>query len=90
MDVEFKVSFGKIARTLVYEDALGAFCFAFEVSPAEDQSQGEWNLYLGRQGLTLDGRKIAIQTETEQERVALAWKRAKQYASSQGYRVDVA
>ena len=43
----FKVSFGRIARTLVYEDAQGTILFTFDASPTKDQATGKSNLHLG-------------------------------------------
>jgi len=67
-----KVSFGRTARTLVYEDAAGILDFTFECSPAEGQSGKKWNLHLGKQVLVEVGGKLEMtdgETRFERERL---------------------
>lgn len=89
LSTEYKVSFGSIARTLVYEDSLGGICFAFDVSPADDLSKAKWNLHLGRQALTPNGEKLLHNTTAETERIAVALDKIKEYAASRGYLVAI-
>jgi hypothetical protein len=88
-NLEFRVHFGPIARTLVYQDRLGTICFAFDISPANDGSKTGWRLHLGQQPLTEHGNKMECETEAEQQRIALALERTKQYVSARGYRVNL-
>ena len=81
---EFKVSFGPTAGTLVYEDQLGVIMFACDISPSEE-STGRYNLHLGRQPLTEDGKFMECKNPLDRERVALALDRTRQYVSSRGY-----
>jgi hypothetical protein len=88
--IDYKVSFGRTARTLVYEDAGGTLLFAFDCSPAEKQSGKRWNLHLGKKALFQVGGKFVPSdtgTQSEQERVAAARERVVQYALSCGYNV---
>ena len=84
---EFKVSFGRTARTLVYEDHLGVLLFAFDVSPSEE-SEGTWNLHLGNQPLNEDGTIVESIDSSDRQRIAVAIDRTRQYASSRGYHVE--
>jgi hypothetical protein len=74
---DYKVSFGRIARTLIYEDSKGTLCFTFDV----DTSNGKNTLILERMGKSL--------IEAEQSRFDLALERAKQYLLSRGHEVEV-
>jgi hypothetical protein len=73
---------------LVYEDAEGAICFTFDLSPAEDQAKGKWKLHLDRQPLTQEGKKLECTTAAERKRVTVGLERTKEYAASRGYLVD--
>ena len=84
---DYKVSFGKIARTIVYEDDVGSLLFVFDASVNRDQSTGKWTLYLDCQPL-VDGRIVEPKSEEDRRRVASAVKRAKRYAESRGYLVE--
>jgi len=48
---QYKVSLGRTATTLDYEDATGIVTFAFDITPAEKQSARNWTLHL-------DGRAL--------------------------------
>jgi len=85
---EFAVSFGRIGRTLLYEDAFGTLLFAFDVAPSIG-TQKEWTLHLGKQPLATDGTMIEYANRAERERVAVALQRVKDYVSSRGYDVEM-
>lgn len=63
---EFKVSFGKIARTFDYEGPEGSLGFTFEVGPAPATGD-KWTLYVdpraSRDGQLLDSASSAIVLE---------------------------
>ena len=82
---EYKVTFGKIARTLVYEDAQGAMLFSFEIEPSKDPSKGKWTLILGKQPLTLAGKRFEI--DISKERLEAALERIRSYGTLRGYQV---
>ena len=89
-DANFKVSFGRTGRTLVYEDEAGMLLFAFDCSPAKKETAKEWNLHLGTRALVEEGGKLVLHnsnSELERERVATAIERVGLYASSCGYLV---
>ena len=85
---EFKVSFGRIARTLKYEDSEGTILFPFDVSPNE-KTLGRWNLHMPRQGVTENGKTLDCSTEEVRHRVETAFERTRQFASSRGYEVVI-
>jgi hypothetical protein len=87
--LEFKVGFGRSARTLVYEDPEGSIWFAFDITPAKDQTKGKWNLHLGRQPLTPEGKEMECATVAERERTVAALARVKEHAASKGYLVEL-
>ncbi|MDB6016685.1 MAG: hypothetical protein JWR19_1174 [Pedosphaera sp.] len=74
---DYKVSVGRIARTLLYEDAQGTIRLGFDV----DTSDGKKLVILERPGKSL--------IEAQQLRIDLAFERAKQYLISRGYTVEV-
>jgi hypothetical protein len=85
---DYRVSLGKIARTIVYYDALGAISFVFDASALEDESKDKWKLYLDRRPM-VDNKTYEPRTESERQRIAFAIERTKEYAESKGYLVEV-
>jgi len=85
----FNIKFGRVARTLVYEDRLGTLSFVFDISPAQVPLVGKWKLHLCPRPLIPDGDKYRQATTEEDERVALALERTKEYAASRGYVVEL-
>jgi hypothetical protein len=89
---DYKVSFGRVARTLIYEDSSGVICFGFDVSPSEEVSKGKWMIGLER---PLDEFKRIARMGDEQlravwqKRLDLAFERTKQYLVSCGYLVKI-
>ena len=75
---EYKVSFGRAARTLLYEDAVGILRFVFDVTPNNDQSEKRWTLHLSP-ATAPDGIKPTSQAE--RERISIALERVQEYAS---------
>jgi hypothetical protein len=53
-----KISFGRTAGTLVYEDHEGTLLLGFEISPARNPEQGKWLIQLGSTPLKQQGRTI--------------------------------
>jgi hypothetical protein len=84
----YKVEFGKTARTLLYEDTLGTILFVFDVSVGKDESTGKSRFYLDNRPM-IDRKAFEPKTEAERHRVAVALERTKQYATSCGYLVEV-
>ena len=87
-EANYKVSFGRIGRTLVYEDEAGILLFTFDCSPAEKPSEREWNLHLSKKALVDVGGNFVLNngsSEVELDRLATALERVRQYASSCGY-----
>jgi hypothetical protein len=88
----YKVSFGRTGRMLVYEDEAGILFFTFDCSPAKKETGKKWNLHLGRRALVEEGGKFVLlngNSEVERERVATAMERVERYASSCGYLVQI-
>jgi len=83
---EFKVSFGRVARTLKYEDSDGTITFPFDVSPSE-KSPGHWKLHMALEGVIEEGKILDCSTEKVRHRMATAFERTRQFASSCGYEV---
>jgi hypothetical protein len=83
---EYKVSFDRAARTLLYEDAAGILRFVFDVTPNSHQSEKRWTLHLSP-ALAPDGIKPTSQAE--RERISIALERVQEYASSCGYLVKL-
>ena len=81
----FKVKFGRIARTLVCEDALGTIVFTFETGPAGSQSTQKCKLYLDPGGLIQVGDAVKHASPADADRVAIALEETKRYAESCGY-----
>jgi len=87
-DSQYRVNFGQIARTLVYEDERGAIIFAFDVTPTKGQSKAQWILHLSGQPVAQNGKMVEFRMQSERERICLAFERTKQYAASRGYQVE--
>jgi hypothetical protein len=85
--VDYKVAFGKTARTILYEDTFGEILFAFDTSPAKDETTGKWRLYLDNRPM-IDRKSFEPKTEAERQRVAVALERTRRYAESSGYLVE--
>ena len=83
------MSFGRIARTLLYEDTFGTLLFAFDISPSGGTSKRKWTLHLAEHPCPADGMMIECANRAERERVAVALQRVKDYVSSCGYDVEV-
>jgi hypothetical protein len=86
---EYTVSFGEIARTLVYEDSQGALLFTFEVGPAKDSTKGKWDMHLDRRPLTADLKMLVATKDSDHKRSDTAVLRTADYAQSCGYVVVV-
>jgi hypothetical protein len=74
---DYKVSVGRIARTLIYEDSQGTILFTFDVD-ADPKSK---SVILERKGKSL--------IEAEQLRINMAFERTKEYLLSCGYQVEI-
>lgn len=74
---EFKVHFGGIARTIVYEDAAGTIVFCFDVKPQKNPQTGNWTMVL------------EPRPEPNPDRVKQAFSRVRDYVASRGYDVVV-
>jgi hypothetical protein len=89
---DYKVTFGKIARTLLYEDSQGVIRFGFVVGPSKEPSKGKWTVNLERpsaasKGIdTIEDEQLRM---AEQKRLELAFERTKKYLASRGYQVKV-
>src|SRR5262249_31468593 len=89
-DPKYKVDFGRIARTLIYEDSQGALCFCFDIDPLKDPSTGKWTLLLGSQALSADGSEvIRPRSPSEHIWIKTAFERTWQFAVSCGYNVEL-
>jgi len=89
-EANYKVSFGRLARTLVFEDKAGILRFTFDFGPIEEPSGKRRNLVLDKRALIDVGGKPVLyngDSEVERKRVAAALERVRQYASSCGYTV---
>lgn len=86
---DYKVSFGRTAFTLVYEDAVGILLFTFDFNPAEKNEPGKKsNLYLNKGALIKVGERNWILyggSLLERERFTTAQERVKQYCALCGY-----
>lgn len=89
---DYKVSFGQIARTLLYEDSLGSIRFGFDISPSNPPAKEKWTIGLEqpvdqfKQAASIKDEKLRI---AEQKRIETAFKRIKDYLISSGYQVKV-
>ncbi|MBI5386720.1 MAG: hypothetical protein HZA90_18775 [Verrucomicrobia bacterium] len=94
---QFKVGFGREARTVVYEDAQGKYIFTFDLDVEEFKAKGtSKKLFLDpgpglKAGCSLEEYYAVLesQTQRDRERVALMKERVKQYLISLGYDVEV-
>lgn len=84
---EYKIGFGSVARTLVYEDGLGVIIFAFDVNPVVDKATNMYRIYIGDRGLSTDYKMMKNLTASGRDRVALAHQRTREFAISRGYLV---
>ncbi len=90
--VDYKVSWGRIARTLVDEDAVGSLCFVFDVDPAPPHSGRSSTIYLSKGPLIEVSGKLEIyecHSALERDRLATALERVRQYCVSCSYIVLV-
>ncbi len=74
---DYKVSFGRIARTLLYEDSQGIVRFTFDI----DTSNGQKLIILEKRPLDTYG--------DDRLRADLIFERTKQYLLLCGYQVEV-
>jgi hypothetical protein len=84
---DYKVAFGRLARTLVYEDAAGKLLFS-PGTTAEKQPGKQSTIYLEKGALIeVNGKHLIHRgnTEFERERLAEALERVSQYVTSYGY-----
>jgi hypothetical protein len=84
----YTVSFGKSARTILYEDSAGKLVFTFDIGAGPNTSSNAWTLYLDRRPLTADHHLIALTTENERQRISAAAYRVAAHAQSCGYIVE--
>jgi len=82
---DFKVSFGRIGRTLCYEDKEGALLFCFEAAPSTDPAKKKWTIFLGNRALSGDGKEMIPASA----RIETAFVRAKNYLITCGYEVEL-
>jgi len=78
---DYKVDFGKAARTILYEDPSGTILFTFDVKPQQDPKTGKWTMVLYGEPY------IPGNANPSPERVKLAFSRVKDYVTSKGYDV---
>ena len=84
----YSVSFGRTARTMIYEDSQGVLVFTFDVRPAPDSDKTRWILSLDRRPMTADHRSVVVTTEHQQKRIDEAVERTAGHALSCGYLVE--
>ena len=87
---KYRVRFGALAGTLVYEDEDGVIIFMFEIRPSERPEKGRWTIDLSSSPRNGEAKPFESEVSGGQERVRLAFERTKQYALSSGYQIDVA
>jgi hypothetical protein len=85
---DFKITFGQIARTIVYEDANGKLVYTFDVTRA-DSHAAQSTLHLDRRPLTEAHKLVTSASHTESERCATALIRTANFAASCGYAVEI-
>lgn len=78
---DYKVSFGRIARTILYEDEAGALQFGFDVKPKKDPATGKWTLVLESEPIVIGNGRLSA------GRATLALSRVRDYTASRGYDV---
>ena len=76
-NVNYKVSLGQVARTINYEDKVGAVCLAFDVETTGD----------GRKKVYLERGKPPLE-DAERARRDLVSARMREYLVSRGYEVE--
>jgi len=81
----FKVSFGRIGRTISCTDEVGTICFTFDISPADSAGKEKWNLHLDSRPLVMVGETFEYASVTDRERVEAALLEAKAYVAAKGY-----
>jgi hypothetical protein len=77
--IDYKVSFGKVTRILVYEDSLGSIRFTFDIGSKTQ---------LGQSTIVLEhpGRSSP---ESDERRISTAMDRVREYLVSCGYNVEI-
>jgi len=80
---KFAVSFGQIARTLVYQDHEGTLVFCYDVAPPI-APETKWTVYLGEQALSGDSKSIIPPSP----RTQIGFERTSDYLVSCGYTVQ--
>lgn len=78
---DYKVTFGRTARTVVYEDQQGSIVFTFDMEPEEVGEEKKWIVWLERSGEKLN--------TDEQKRKDLAFERVKQYFVTCSYKIKI-
>jgi hypothetical protein len=84
---KFKLSFGKIARTILCQDAIGTLRFTFDVSSADGQEKSKW--HLERRPFVLEGGTFKPPLATDEDRARAALEEVKDWLASKGYLVEV-
>ena len=80
---DFKVSFGRIGRTLTYEDEGGTLLFTFDFAMPDGK-----RIIISKTSLTANLKPISSDlSEAEQSRLKMAHERVKQYVISCGYKL---
>ena len=74
-----RVSFGKIARTLIYEDSLGSVLLTFDIGDKIQSAQN--TIILEHPGRSSPGN--------DDQRIRTAMDRAREYLVSCGYNVEI-
>ena len=84
----YKVSLGKIARTLVYDDPQGPIVFVFDASVSKDERTGKWTMFLDSRPIVA-GKSFEPRTSVERDRVNVAVERSRRFLEGCGYIVEV-
>jgi hypothetical protein len=84
---KFKVSFGKIAETILCQDAIGTMRFIFDVSSADGQGKPKW--HLDPRSFVLEGGTFKLPLATDEDRARAALEEIKDWLASKGYSVQV-
>lgn len=90
--LDYKVSFGKIARTILYEDFEGVIRFTFDASPSKESSERRWTMILERppgRFRQIDEIEDEHLRTVEQRQLELAFERVRQYLVACGYQVKI-
>jgi hypothetical protein len=75
---DYKVSLGKVARTILYEDSQGTILFTFDVDTAKEKN-----------AVILERPANNPRGTVEQSRIDLAFERTKQHLLTQGHQVKI-